>query len=252
MPEKPKLELSSQGEEVIKGGSGSLDLYHTLGLTEPLLRPLYFHHVPKTGGSSFRSAVGKALADRGFTHTSVPNVRDVLTKAERWPEGLQPVIDSLPESSAILSHYTSLLPQLPDGEVIALIREPEALFWSSVKFKRWPESIEPRRIVKRLANAQTRSLTNQRIPWTPPDDLEPWLPLVDDVIKRFKLFPLERLDTLIDYCQTEFGLSLPQRHKKANPDDVDPDLRETLKAELKKWNSYWLDEMLYERALALI
>jgi hypothetical protein len=193
--------------------------------------------------------VSRALKERGFSALHVPHIKARLRAVNKWPDGIAECVEAFATPAAVLSHYTAHLASRIDAPILALIREPEANFWSKAAFTNWPGDWRPKAIAKRLANAQARTMTRVQIPFWRPADVTPWKPLVKEITARFTLFPLERLDELVAYCVATYGLDLRIQHEKKGRRRVTDERREGLNRLLVRSDPLWFDRMLYDSVM---
>lgn len=243
--------------------SSALEVYLSLREEDPdQPPPLFFHHVPKTAGTSFRAAVGLALEPRA-TKVAIPDVRDILNERGDWPGGIVQFYRravAFGRPVAVLSHYTNYLAAETDRPILALIREPEAQFWSSIHFRsRNYARLGANRIVERHANMQVRSLagmpSDHAIPLRKPRGprkLGRWIELIEQLAERMTLFRTEEYGAMLEHCRDVYGLTLKELHKKGPqrqrrksllPERAETDIRAIAEAN----DPVWLDRMLYER-----
>ncbi len=238
-------------------GGADLDLFLSIVPGKAGQPPLYFYHVPKTAGTSFRSAVTAALLRDGSSHVVIADVEAALKARGEWPVGFAPLHDriaALGQMRACLSHDTVLLADHVTAPILSLVREPEAQFWSRVWFDpKLAATLTPRRIVKRFGNQQMKSLSRVAIPLRRPESdvaMLPWLDLVAKVVARMTLFRVSDFALLLDHCHRDYGLTLAEQHKKdgarrraAAGGTAEPALR----ALVEEHDPVWLDRILYER-----
>lgn len=234
------------------GISGALEVLFSLSENERYA-PLYFHHIPKTGGTSFRAAISASL--RGSPRFIVPDVRPKLSAIGAWPQMLQDVerrCRSFGQVRAFVSHYTAQLGDALDEPVLSIVREPEAHFMSTVAFH-LPAHVAKNRSARDVArsagNRQIRSLTGAKPPYRQPDDLAPWTALVDEVLSRSRLFRLEEAERLSTHCHDVHGIDVNMKVKKTGSAQAKTDpLTKEVERLLAKDDPVWLDRLLYIRA----
>ena len=248
------------------GISSSFEIFFSLpGQASPLRRPLYFHHVPKTAGTSFRASVRDVIRD-GLSLIRLPGVREVLQSGDgTWPEGLREFCRTvLPrvDHQIVMSHYTALLEDQLPGEVVAIVREPTSQLLSVAGFfSRRVIGIADRRPDRILAatkinNVQTRSFTDEEIPaFAPasPKKMAYWVGVVDRIVDRFTLFRLSDYERLLEYVADEHGLILQETRKKtasnaASVKEAQGVVERAIEASGR--DPVWLDRILYERVRA--
>lgn len=237
------------------GISSALEVY--FATTELDFPPLYYHHIPKTGGTSFRAAVRACL--RGSPRLIVPQARRLLDDdlaSSRFIE-LEARCRQFGTVRALMSHYTAHLQHTTSRGILAIVREPEAHFRSMVSFHldaHRARSRDPRSIARSAANRQMRSLTGIKPPYDPPADLTRWSNLVEQAALRFSLFRLEDGDLLRQHCLDTHGLEVRMQRKKETPPETknDPLVSRVCRA-LRRDDPVWWDKMLYahltERAI---
>ncbi len=241
-------------------GSGALDIY--LSFLEDgsnKAPPLFFHHVPKTAGTSFRAAVERALLSS--SKITIADVKDVVQARGTWPQGIvdlyRRVADLAPVTAA-LSHYTSLLANEVPYPILSLVRDPDEQFRSAIEFRAGSyNALKPIRILTRSSNQQMRSLSglmdHKSIPVRMPDDkreMRRWLRLVDRVVGRMTLFRMADLPALLEFCRQEYGLALDELHKKRRTQArpmMDTALMDEVERLAGEHDPVWLDRILYER-----
>ena len=217
--------------------------------------PLLFHHVPKTAGTSFRSAAVDAFARAGALRLSIENLRRRLRENKRRPNDIRPLIHRLVELgplAGMMSHYTALVDDLP-MPILALVREPEAQLWSWANFKATVHNrFTPEEIAARSSNMQIKSLTGaEDIPAERPEgDIAPYIELVDRAVARYRLFATAEFSKLLEYCGDTYGLRIEagRREKdRGNQTKLNAGIARGLKAHLRNRDPVWLDRILYQR-----
>lgn len=231
-------------------GSGSLDLAYAIGNVEALKQRLLFHHIPKTGGSSFRAAVLRSLGERGFVRAVLPTIKETLRSVDAWPNGIATLLNQLGSPDAVLSHYTAFLAKITEDPILTVIREPDKQFWSNVNFQRWLPGMTPKGIARKSSNMQVRSLLRIEVPPWRPRKVAPWIGLVDEVVERFSVFRLEAINDLVIHCSEAYGLDIELGHKKNSSRTLDENLQSRIELEFDRRDPVWLDRMLYERVVA--
>lgn len=247
------------------GISGSFEIFFALpGQASPVRKPLYFHHVPKTAGTSFRAGVRDAVGD-SLSMIRLPSVREVLAQGGGWPQGLTAFCgDILPriDHQIVMGHYTALVENQLPGEVLAVVREPTSHILSAAGFfsqriidigERRPDRILA---TNKINNVQMRSFTTEEIPPFAPRSIRKmayWSALVDRIVDRFTLFRLSDYRRLLGYVADEYGLVLKEvRAKTASPaPSVKKAQRIVERAmEVVERDPLWLDRILYDKVAA--
>ena len=120
-------------------GSGAFEIHFSLpGETRLLKQPFYFHHTPKAAGTSLRQSVREWLERSGQRGSVVvPRIESRLKHSGHWPDELFSFYESMKRDlvvDVVMSHYTALLSDRIEGPIVALVRDPEDHFYSSLAF----------------------------------------------------------------------------------------------------------------------
>jgi hypothetical protein len=266
---KAARRYSEPNDKSLKLGrrSGSVEVFFSFDGTERALkRPLFFHHIPKTGGTSFRAMVRNHMMAHRMHYVGLAAAKDAYIAAGKWPHGLietYNAIRSLGALESFVSHYTAILSDVIAEPILAISREPESQYFSRLNFAATHAQKLPQRLLalgaERLAkaghNPQTSSLVRLwgiEVPMLKPDDpgeLAQGLSLVDRIAQRFTLFQIEHLSDFLAYCGEEYGLSGEMPHKKPTTySDENRSIADAMGRYLKEHDFLWLDRILYARA----
>lgn len=245
--------------------SNSLEIYYSIDPAQAALRePLFFHHTPKTAGTSFRYALRHFLAEHRSASLIVPGVRASLKAANRWPRGLfglYKMIAGKMRIEAVMSHYTALFADKVDDPIIAMLRRPDEHYPSFLAFHiehvqaiaRATGAVEAILNHPKYTNPQIRSFwpTRVAIPTRQPEsdaEMQQWLDLVDRTIERFTLFRMADYPALLQHCRQRYGVHLIEVQEKrgARPPELAL-LGEQLAPHLGDRDPLWLDRILYDR-----
>jgi hypothetical protein len=240
--------------------SGSLEIHFSLG--EPILqRPLYFHHIPKTAGTSFRASLRSLFRSYDAATLSVPHVKHALRAEGRFPEGLIDLDRRARQFRRIelfASHYTADLAYEIGDPIVSFFREPESHRRSYVAFhaKHLADILERRGVetlLERTSNLQAKSLMANWGPGIPsaqpaePDEWQ-WPPVVDRIIERFTLFRTEDYGAAMVTLAGTYGFGPPATSAAKKVGTYDTDSERLLQAiEAADDDQLWLDRMIYER-----
>jgi len=244
--------------------SGALEIYFSLMAEDTATKkPFYFHHIPKTAGTSLRQSVRQFMAAAGVAgNTVVTDFKPRCEKAGQWPGGLYVIHDKAREGTqlnAVMSHYTALLAHRIDNPIVAIVRQPDEQFRSAVGFfeRRVRDIIRKRGSIDsvleadKVNNLQIRSLSGERVPQFAPSSarrLERWIKLVDRVVERFTLFPLSRYAEAFAWIQEEYGMTLTEtRVKRGRSSEDIGKLVDEIMAQTEHKDPVWLDRILYDR-----
>jgi hypothetical protein len=235
--------------------SGSLEIHFSLGA--PILaRPLYFHHVPKTAGTSFRAGLRTLFRCCGGASLSVPQVKHTLRTEGRWPDGLVDLDQrarGFGRVELFASHYTAMLADYIDDPIVSFVREPEAHRRSYVAFHREHLAAVLARhgvqaLVERTSNLQAKSLLGiEDVPATNQTRCT-WHPLADRVSDRFTMFRTDAYADAVAWLADEYRytpVTQPAKKVGTYSGEPDPVLEAIIAADTG--DSLWLDRMIYER-----
>ncbi len=249
--------------------SNSLEVYFSAAPDRAILRrPLYFHHTPKTAGTSFRYAMRHFMREHGAGRMVVPNVRVDLKAAHRWPRGLAELHDMVAAGNRIevlASHYTALLADAIDEPIVSLIRDPDEHYESYAAFHAdfarheiaHRGSVEAVLRHPKFNNPQLRSFFAPLIalPVDPPADaakMDRLIELIDRTLKRFTLFPTSEYPAFLDYCRHQYGAHLIEvREKRRTHVPADVSLLAELARHRRDHDPVWLDRIFYDRVKRL-
>lgn len=245
--------------------SNSLEVFFSVDPGRTILRePLFFHHTPKTAGTSFRYAVRHFLTEQRAGNMVIPAVRAGLKNTHSWPDGLARLYRLVADNArveAVMSHYTALLADHVDLPILSIIRDPDEHYPSYLAFHmahaetliRATKSVDIILRWRKFTNPQIRSFWTPdiRIPADPPESdaaMRPWLDLVDRTIERFTLFRMADYAALLRHCQQRFGTHLIEvREKRGRRDAALDRLMGELAPLLNDRDPLWLDRVLYDR-----
>lgn len=251
--ERRQAKAEAVGEKIT---SGSLEVHFSLG--EPILaRPLYFHHIPKTAGTSFRAGLRGFFRERDAATLSAPQVKRALRSERRFPEGLVDLdrrARAFGRVELFASHYTAALANHIDDPIVTFFREPEAHRRSYVSFhaQHLAATLERRgveAVLARTSNLQAKSLVAQwGVELLPAPHAHPvaWQSLVDRILERFTMFRTDCYDAAMDQLADEYRFTLPaQGAKKTGTYDAEALLDAITAADVD--DHLWFDRMIYER-----
>lgn len=237
--------------------SGNQEFFFVTDPARQLLaRPLFFHHIPKTGGTSIRAAARAWMWENDAGEIIAPHFERELRSAGAWPKGVIRFFEAtkaVARVEAVMGHYTSVLAPAISDPIIALVRDPTEQLASNLTFR-------PNRLAllgdgifddPRIANAQMHSLTQLAIPRDAPEgtDLTHWEEVVEETIERFALFAYEDRRQLFHHLETDYGMALAEG-SRLKPRPADPHVDEIvagLMAKARQRDPVWLDRILYNR-----
>lgn len=260
-----KGEANQEAELIraVPSRSGAFEMFFSCAAHGPILKePLFFHHVPKTGGTGFRGALRKHLLSQGFSSSFLARAKRAFMKAGNWPQGLVDAYDSISRIGvvqAVSSHYTAALSERVSTPMLAMVREPEKQYLSLLNFsgERFTRTNDRRGleyIAGQTHNYQIRSLTKYwgvEFPMLPPDDPEEMrrcLSVIDRVLERFRLFRTDNYDAFLEYCEDTYGVPREVRvKKKGNYKEETAPMLKAMREWIADHDILWLDRILYER-----
>lgn len=195
----------------------------------------------------------------------VPDLQLRIAKITDWPSWLSRTFSAamtMGTPNAVMGHYTALISDLITDPIVALVRDPDQHFESSVAFfsdkigeRLHRDSIGAVLQLPRLNNPQMRSLSGVDVPAFKPADgaeIQRCIALVDDVVDRFRLFRVEDYPQFLSYCENEYGVPLMEykakprrRHEEAAA------ILDALRPSRDDDDPVWLDRLLYERVAGL-
>ena len=245
-------------------GSGAFEIHFSLpGETRLLKQPFYFHHTPKAAGTSLRQSVREWLERSGQRGSVVvPRIESRLKHSGHWPDELFSFYESMKRDlvvDVVMSHYAALLSDRIEGPIVALVRDPEDHFYSSLAFFsiRLAKVRERRSDLRwflsrpRINNAQISSLSGRPVPPFAPasaEEKKPWLELVEHVVSRFTLFRVKDYSRLLDHCLSAYGMDVHEIRRKTGKPDAQADaLAEIVEEFPPGQDPVWLDRILYDR-----
>lgn len=252
--------------------SNSFEIYFSADGRSRLKTPLFFHHTPKTAGTSFRFAVRSALADEPVGRSITPGVRAELKAIREWPRGLRRLYNGIAQTThveVVMSHYTALLATHLQGPILAMVRDPATHYRSFLGFHAkfvatYLQTHSAEALVRhqKFNNPQLRSFwTADRMPASDARDsdaaMRQALDLVDQTLERFTLFRMTDYRLMLEHCRHHHGLHLMEVREKLRVGDAAVDrLITELQPVLRAHDPAWLDRILYqkleERAAATI
>lgn len=256
--------LPSANEPWLSGVTGTFEVFFSVACTQrDLPRPLLFHHIPKTAGTSFRSALRRVFVRRQCGLYEVPRFREKLRARSEWPEGILAIfhhINNIVQIEAIAGHYTAALAGASDDPIYSLVRDPDRHIFSIIKFRSkrisrvLQRSSDPIDVLRSelISNPQMRSLTGRAVPTFEPSDPEIrayWLEQVDNVCRRFSLFRTEGYPYFVGHIEEQFSLRIPVLHSRRARDTEEARMMvRAISPLLKQSDPLWLDRLLYAKA----
>lgn len=242
-----------------KDGSGNLEIYFSVR-DAVLKKPFFFHHIPKTAGSSLRYVVRRWLLDAGCHSLIVQDAARELS--EGWPDSVARHVKAVAELGrleAILSHYTARAADILPGHVVALVRNPDDQLASNLRFHPSLLKSKLRAIFKKplVNNSQIRSLTGRDFPNFAPKsnkDRRRWRSEALEMVRNCSLYRSEDYPAFLGICRDEYGMVGLQEGPRRKVGKTSPDIEDRLPllaVELERNDPVWLDRVLYERAASL-
>ena len=245
--------------------SSALEIYFSVDPAKRAFRrPLFFHHTPKTAGTSFRFAVSHFLTEHRLGRLVAPNIRANLKATGLWPDGLGHLYRSVAirdRVEAMMSHYTALIANEIDAPILSLVRDPDDHLLSFIAFhadsmnRKFVATGSAEQIFRdpKVSNAQMRSLCGPdvSIPIERPEsdaDTTRWSELVEEIVERFTLFRMADYGRLLDHCRRHYGAHLIEVREKARSRDPSSEaLLAAVRPLLRSRDPMWLDRLLYQR-----
>jgi len=247
-----------------RGKGGSLEFNFSEQPLEDDAPVLVFQHVRKTAGTSLRHTLRAGLGGRHVYRDAPEDSRILAEWHKAYYEQLAP--EDRRALRYVGGHTAGYFIPLIERPVraITMVREPIDQVLSRYFFMRertWTlaDLCSDLDLREKLSyfNAQSRALLAPHVDLTDMPDsaddpaAQDWRRLLSDLLREhYMLGVQDRFDASVAMFQTELGLEhRPMRRLRVNEDRPrDADVDQEIRAQLRRLS--WLDEMLYERAVA--
>ena len=207
--------------------SGNLEIFFVTNSARQILKkPFFFHHIPRTSGTSLRFATRRWLWRQECGELIAPGFRQEGLDRDRWRRSVADfyrAVASVARVEAVMGHETAMLAAVVSDPIVAIVREPGAQLASSLAFRpeRWTRRGDAVLEALDINNVQTRSLSVADIPLYAPQgrqEYDHWLGLIDQLVNRFRLFRMTDRQSFIEYCKAEYGPSTGRSAEKKKAD----------------------------------